>query len=279
MLEVLEYNDLLLFKIDVIPFLQQNETENNLSLGILNSLEDGGEKPLLMAAVLKNDKLSMVLLQTIPVQVIFSKPAGLTTQDYKILGSLLVKLNIPGIVGEKECGLAVMDAMSDHLQKKYAIGMNQRIYKLDHVTKAAAPDGKLRILRHEDLSVVKEWVYLFHEEIDQPIDREEAGKIAAAVIKKGCLHGWESKAKLVSMANISRPTKTNCTVTLVFTPKEERGFGFASSCVSALSQKMLNQGFRSTSLYTDLDNPTSNKIYIEIGYKPIMDSVAVHFTE
>lgn len=279
MLELKKYNDLLLFKTDVIPFLEENETENNLSLGILNSLEAGGEQPLLMAAVLKNNRLAMVLLQTIPIQVIFSKPAGLTLEDYMELGALLVKLNLPGIVGERECALTVMEAMSGQLQKKYAVGMNQRIYKLDRVTKAADPEGKLRILKQEDLSVVREWICLFHKDINQPIDREEAGKIAAVVVGRGYLHGWESQGKLVSMANISRPTNTNCTVTLVFTPKEERGRGFASSCVSALSQKMLNQGFQSTSLYTDLDNPTSNKIYMEIGYKPMMDSVAVHFTE
>jgi hypothetical protein len=36
---------------------------------------------------------------------------------------------------------------------------------------------------------------------------------------------------------------------------------------------MLDQGYKTTSLYTDLENPTSNKIYMDIGYEPIMDSI------
>lgn len=36
---------------------------------------------------------------------------------------------------------------------------------------------------------------------------------------------------------------------------------------------MLDDGYEMTSLYTDLANPTSNKIYKEIGYELIMESV------
>lgn len=43
--------------------------------------------------------------------------------------------------------------------------------------------------------------------------------------------------------------------------------------VSALSQRMLDNGYEMTSLYTDLANPTSNKIYKEIGCELIMESV------
>ena len=45
--------------------------------------------------------------------------------------------------------------------------------------------------------------------------------------------------------------------------------------VAALSQRMLDEGYKTTTLYTDLANPTSNKIYQEIGYEQIAESVLI----
>jgi len=39
--------------------------------------------------------------------------------------------------------------------------------------------------------------------------------------------------------------------------------------VAALSQHLLDEGFSFTSLFTDLANPTSNQIYMNIGYQPL----------
>jgi predicted GNAT family acetyltransferase len=41
--------------------------------------------------------------------------------------------------------------------------------------------------------------------------------------------------------------------------------------VAALSQHLLDEGFAFTSLFTDLANPTSNQIYMKIGYQPLAD--------
>ena len=38
---------------------------------------------------------------------------------------------------------------------------------------------------------------------------------------------------------------------------------------------MLDEGYKTTTLYTDLANPTSNKIYQEIGYEQIAESVLI----
>ena len=57
----------------------------------------------------------------------------------------------------------------------------------------------------------------------------------------------------------------------MYTPPEKRGSGYASACVAALSQQLLDEGFSFTSLFTDLANPTSNQIYMNIGYQPLAD--------
>ena len=81
----------------------------------------------------------------------------------------------------------------------------------------------------------------------------------------------------VTMAKISRELQTVCVVGLVYTPPYFRGKGYATSCVAAVSQFGLDKGFKKCVLYTDLANPTSNSIYMKIGYKPICDSIEIKF--
>ena len=68
------------------------------------------------------------------------------------------------------------------------------------------------------------------------------------------------------------PTAGVVRVSGVYTPVERRGHGYASACVAAVSQHELDSGAVACSLYTDLANPTSNKIYQAIGYQPVEDA-------
>jgi predicted GNAT family acetyltransferase len=44
-----------------------------------------------------------------------------------------------------------------------------------------------------------------------------------------------------------------------------------------LSQHLLDLGYASVTLFTDLDFPTSNAIYQKIGYRPVTDFRMVSF--
>ncbi len=79
-----------------------------------------------------------------------------------------------------------------------------------------------------------------------PIERRGEKK-AEETISKGRMYGWELDGDLVSMANASRPTAHNITINYVYTPDKERKKGYATDCVAALSQLMLDSGYRTTS--------------------------------
>lgn len=101
---------------------------------------------------------------------------------------------------------------------------------------------------------------------------EQVQKKVAMFIKEREIFLWEDYGKIVSMMKKSRPTRNGVTVSLVFTPREERKKGYARTLVAAISKKLLKD-FAFCILYTDMMNPTSNKIYKEIGYEKIGDSV------
>ncbi|MBD8070879.1 GNAT family N-acetyltransferase [Bacillus sp. PS06] len=280
MLELTRYDHLRLFKKDVLGYLEQYEVENNLILGVLHSLSTDAT-PTFMATATVNQGLALVMLQTHPRQIILSRHLINEEDEVKRLAKQLVSVypsDIPGLIGENKLTKRLADEIVKLTDCDLTINMNQRIYRLDEVKKEAAPTGVLRIVEREDLPLIKNWVYQFCEEVDMAISYEEAEEKAIQFIEKGTLHAWVMEGRCVAMAAASRPTKTNINISLVYTPKQERKKGYASSCVSALTTMMLEQGYKSTSLYTDLANPTSNKIYMEIGYTPIMDSIAIHFS-
>ncbi len=132
-----------------------------------------------------------------------------------------------------------------------------------------------RAVNNDELPLIEQWIYQFCEDVKLPTTKEEAKQTAYTLITTNRLFGLEVDGKLVSVAAKTRPTKNNITVNFVYTPKEARKKGYASKCVAALSQRMLDEGYKTTTLYTDLANPTSNKIYQEIGYEQIAESVLI----
>jgi uncharacterized protein len=74
----------------------------------------------------------------------------------------------------------------------------------------------------------------------------------------------------VAMACNVGTTERVARVGYVYTPPALRGRGYASACTAALTQRLIEEG-RTCFLFTDLANPTSNKIYQAIGYHPVCD--------
>jgi predicted GNAT family acetyltransferase len=79
------------------------------------------------------------------------------------------------------------------------------------------------------------------------------------------------------MVGSTGPTPNGIRIGPVYTPPELRGRGYASACTAAVSQLLLDEGRKFCFLYTDLANPTSNKIYQDIGYTAVCDADVIRF--
>ncbi|WNF23476.1 GNAT family N-acetyltransferase [Mesobacillus jeotgali] len=278
MIKLIKYENLLQFKKDVSSFLEQDEVVNNLSLGVLNSAE---KTPLLMAVVQRDEEIVWVMIQTQHDKIICSKAALLSPDELRLIAEQMHHefKSIPGLVGDRKLIVELSGYLSKLRNVTATVEMNQGLYKLEKVKKSILSKGKLRALTEQEQGLAKEWVYRFCEDVNLPISMDEADSKADDLIRKGRLMGWEVDGEIVSMANGSRPTERNININFVYTPIKHRKKGFASDCVAAISQMMLDQGYQTTSLYTDLSNPTTNKIYQEIGYEWVTDSVVMRLEE
>ncbi|WP_102261198.1 GNAT family N-acetyltransferase [Mesobacillus jeotgali] len=274
MIKLIKYENLLPFKEEVTAFLEQDEVVNNLPLGVLESAE---RNPLLMAVVKRDEEIVWAMLQTQPDKIIFSKAASFSPDEVRLVAEQMhheVEC-IPGLIGDRKLIFELSGYLSKLRDVTATVEMDQGLYKLEKVKKKIVSRGKLRALTEKEHGLVKEWVYQFCEDVNLPITMAEADVKADELIRRGRLMGWEIDGEIVSMANATRPTKRNININFVYTPIKHRKKGFASDCVAALSQLMLDRGYQTTSLYTDLSNPTSNKIYQEIGYEWVADSVVM----
>ena len=52
-------------------------------------------------------------------------------------------------------------------------------------------------------------------------------------------------------------------------PTQKTGLGLRRLCGGSLSQEQLRRGKRACNLHTDLENATSNALYLRLGYQPI----------
>ncbi|HDX9538911.1 MULTISPECIES: GNAT family N-acetyltransferase [Bacillus] len=273
MIQLHVYEEVVNFKKEIIPFLEKNEQENNLILGILQMVQ----QPIFMGVAKQEEEIAIVFLQTEEKKQIIVATSEMVEEAIVELAKKLAEVypNVPGLIGNKKVVQKLAEEIAVLENKKMNVVMEQGVYALQQVKKKWTEEGIFREINSDELPVIEKWIYQFCEDVNLPTTKEEAEQTAHTLITNHRLFGLEIDGKLVSVAAKTRPTKNNITINFVYTPKEARKKGYASNCVAALSQRMLDEGYKTTTLYTDLANPTSNKIYQEIGYEQIAESLLI----
>jgi uncharacterized protein len=66
-------------------------------------------------------------------------------------------------------------------------------------------------------------------------------------------------------------------INAVFTLEEERGKGYASAGVAALSRRLLDRGWRYCLVFADRGNPITTRLYPRLGYQEIARFATIGF--
>ncbi|WP_350280752.1 GNAT family N-acetyltransferase [Kribbella sp. HUAS MG21] len=152
-------------------------------------------------------------------------------------------------------------------------GRGTRLHQLVEFNQVAAEAGGPRPMRPDEVELVAGWGQDgFAEELTSG-HREWAEQH----LEHGTLWIWEIDGEPVSMAGHHLALFGVCRVGPVYTPPERRRHGYAGALTAHVTARILADGNQAC-LYTDLGNPTSNKIYAAIGYRPVRDFVDYDFT-
>jgi predicted GNAT family acetyltransferase len=145
-----------------------------------------------------------------------------------------------------------------------------RLYRLDSVKSPVGVPGHARPARIDEVDLVVEWQAAFAAELDT--ESLGAEGLRRRVEAGGLIWLWEVDGTPVASASRTPLSGGVSRVGFVYTPPALRRRGYAAALVAAVSAATLADGAVACCLYTDLANPTSNKIYQEVGYYPLTDA-------
>ena len=206
--------------------------------------------------------------------------SAMTDEQARLLWALLHQQGIEVHIAEGPRGAALPFAArwSDATGRPHQLEMNQGLYEVKHPVMPDAAGGTLAVATDNDEAQLSQFLNAFVAECF-PADPTPAAQVAERVrrlIAKQKAYLWKNPAgEAVSMAAVVRESPNTASISLVYTPRAQRGRGYAANVVASLSHDQLRRGKGACNLYADLSNPTSTGVYMRIGYTIIGESVRV----
>lgn len=263
------------------PLLLSDEARHNLMLGIAGNLRD---HPGLYAEfrgwVVEQDGRAVgAALQTPPYNLVVARPAAEEALETLARAIRREHVELPGVTAAVPEADVFADAWLRGTALERRPRMRQRIYRLTEVRPVEDVRGKRRDATKADRALVNRWVQAFAAESFDDADPGAAARQAAARLEHGTggFALWEDGGGPVSLVGWGGATPNGIRIGPVYTPPDLRGRGYASALTAAVSADLLAAGHTFCFLYTDLANPTSNRIYVNLGYEPVCDSVDYAF--
>jgi hypothetical protein len=278
MLELKRFEDVRAFYSQVEAFLVEHEAEHNLLLGLCTTLmlTDTYRDQPYMAYMADGERVVGLALRTPPNNLIVSlmkddAALRLIAEDaYAVYGS-----ELRGVTGPQVSSKPFAAEWQAVTGIGHRLKMAQGTYKLEAVTHPTGIAGEMRPAQSEQRDLLVQWMSDFAAEAVDPIPVEEAERnIDIRLESDPALRGlrlWWDAGQPVSLAGYGGRTPNGMRIGPVYTPPALRKRGYASALTAALSQELLDSGRKFCFLFTDLANPTSNRIYQQIGYQAVCD--------
>ena len=277
-----------------LPIFATNETRHNLMLGISLGLRNKpiafGEKTPLLALRLEgtseqasSPRASLLTERVLPDFIAMITPPypvlvwfkeTLTDEELQNLAISMHKngWNLPGVNGIASCSSRFASAWAEINQINAQPVMHSMSYELTEVMfPDPMPTGSFQFAMENQAEILLKYMNEMQDDLNVTVRIEYTLEHIHNFIGNKRIGIWLVDDQPVSMAMSNRPQLTSIGISAVYTPNEYRGKGYASAVVATLSQELLNQGYQRINLFTDLSNPTSNKIYKAIGYHEVCD--------
>jgi GNAT superfamily N-acetyltransferase len=272
-------SDPVAFRDAVFGTLRADPVGNSVMLSVVAMWADGrmgDTRPATFVKVLDDDaKLIGTAMRTPPAQVLLgAMPPAAVGPVAETMARWCP--DAPGVQGEIDQARDFAERWRTLVGGDYELGHGLRLHRLGTLRVPAAT-GAPRQATEDDLPLLVDWYVAFGEDVDDPSSREQTVRAAEDKLADGRTWLWEEEGgRPVSLVGHTRTQFGAARIGPVYTPAEHRGHGYASALTGHVSRRIRETGAE-VCLYTDLANPTSNKIYAAIGYEPVGDFVRYRF--
>ncbi|WP_280266215.1 GNAT family N-acetyltransferase [Nocardia wallacei] len=177
----------------------------------------------------------------------------------------------PGVEGPPGTALVFAERWSALCGSKFRMDVASRLYQLGELSMPQVP-GTARRAGESDIELCAQW--------SEQMRREVGIGLSADAIRARVALGrwwlWEDEGRPVCMVAHQARAYGWTRIGPVYTPPEARGHGYASGLTAHVAQLLRDSG-SGVCLFTDLANPTSNKIYRSIGFEPVRNFAHYEF--
>ena len=263
------------FLAETQSFLEQQEARNSLMLGVALRLLQAPELCLEVRLGTLRDSKGLVLagLRTPPEKLILAGRSAVPSAAWEYLVQVLLEKDrfLPGVLGPQELAKDLAALWTERRGCTAKLDMATWVYELRDVNPQVIGEGRLRPAQQADLDFLTQAIREFQQDagVEASPDQEACAQLARRFLANGAFFLWEHDGQVVSMAAKVRPTRRGGSINLVYTPRELRGRGYATSCVAALCRELLASGYQLCCLFADAANPISNRVYQKIGFRPV----------
>jgi GNAT superfamily N-acetyltransferase len=213
-----------------------------------------------------------------PVLVAGPWQAGAATHD-ELTGLLRELPGLRGISGSVPVVDPLAAALADGAPAdRSARRMGQRLFRCDQLVAPAEVPGRAAIAGAAGdggVETVRAWFADFMAEagVEFGNARESADR---AIAENGAWLWFDNAGDPVSLAARRPVLAGSGRIGPVYTPPDSRGRGYGSAVTAAATRAVRDDGGVPV-LFTDLANPTSNKIYQQLGYRAVEDRAVWSF--
>ena len=281
-MEFKKYDDPNEFVKDNEKFILEKEWLNNLMSGNCNeALKNGIDENWILARVTEGEKTELIILLRKPWRMLMYSPTDNKSEElYRFAAEKLYEIDktLDGVNAEKEISQIFANEFCKIAGKESKVRFEMRILVLEKLAQGNLRDDVVfRKATEEDKTILKEYRRMFSEEaLHESVTDEELEKKLEKHFSMGA-YVLEKDGKIVTTASSNRHLIKGKSIGNVFTPKEERGQGYAYNLVYRLSKEFLDSGLEYCVLFTDDSNPISNHVYEKIGYVRRADTTEILF--
>jgi GNAT superfamily N-acetyltransferase len=258
------------------PLLLADEARHNLILGIVGTLRDQPSfYPEHFLWLAEEDGVQGAAVRTPPYGLVLARPRSTEALEALAAG---IEDDLSAVVGAQPEVESFARAWATRTGVTPRTVRGQGVFRLDRVEPGAEAPGRMRDATAGDREQLIAWWDAFSDEalgddavgfgseraVDQRFQAESGGMVL-----------WDD-AGAVSFAAYGNPTPNGVRIGPVYTPPHLRRKGYASALTAALSERLLGT-YRFCFLFTDLANPTSNRIYERIGYRRVCEGAEIAF--
>lgn len=255
--------------------LKIEEVRNNLLLGVSYIGISMPSDCLYQCASFENNKLQGALVCSKyrdNNNLLLSPIKSISTAKLLLNNFIKANISISSIIADAET-IGIYSKLFTEYNIETKLLVQQGIYSCNKVNQPNRDDLTFELASDVDIELIGGWIESFHNEATPEDPKVDGLMVAKEKILQQMIYVSKKNHDIVTMAGWSRDIGTSCSINLVFTPQEQRNNGYASYTVAKLTDQLLKQGRNEITLYTDMSNPTSNKIYMHLGYKFICNSL------